>query len=143
MVCMFAGCRKGYCLTFSPKSLTPKWLSCKDIRENIRPYFRQRCYLSSKENSFIQKNRVVIPPSHQFESSRSPAWRSWRMLAHSYVWWPYIDNDIENKWSSHICLLNQFKNPEVYNLYPLTNKCFQSVHYDFFDFKGHIKKKFL
>ena len=60
--------------------------------DGLRPYAKHKTELSVHDGCILCRSRVVIPPpGHSQIISRM------KSLARSYIWWPNMDQDVENK----------------------------------------------
>lgn len=77
------------------------WPNHMDDNE-LKPYFRRRVELSLQDGCILWGSRVVIPPRgreailEELHSSHPGASRM-KSLARCYVWWPHLDDAIEER----------------------------------------------
>ena len=70
------------------------------VNEQFKPYLCRRNELSVENSCLIWGNKVVIPFQLRQKlltelHENHPGIVRMKALAHSYIWWPNIDNDIE------------------------------------------------
>jgi len=81
--------------------------------EELVTYWMRRLELSIQDGCLLWGNRVVVPPQGreivlQELCKAHPGVVRMKLLARSYVWWPSINGDIENKVRlCHECQVNQ------------------------------------
>lgn len=114
--------------------------------EMLKPYFSKRTELSVQDGCVLWGNRVIIPNIGQPEVLQElheahPGATRMKRLARMFVWWPAIDQDIEEKVKS--CAECQFQRPTP-PLAPLSpwqwpSRPWSRVHIDFLGpFMGHM-----
>ena len=112
----------------------------------IKPYFSRQTELSVQDGCILWGNRVIIPKAGQFEVLQElheahPGATRMKQLARMFVWWPAMDQDIEEKVKS--CAECQFQRP-MPPLAPLSpwqwpSRPWSRVHIDFLGpFMGHM-----
>ena len=112
----------------------------------MKPYFSRRTELSVQDGCVLWGNRVIIPRAGQFEVLQElheahPGTTCMKRLARMFVWWPGLDQDIEEKVKG--CAECQFQHPSP-QLAPLSPWQWPScpwsrVHVDFLGpFKGQM-----
>lgn len=117
------------------------WAQGEPKDPNLMPYFQRRNELSIDENCLTWGNRVIIPldlRDHVLSllHDQHPGIVRMKMLARSNVWWPNIDQDIENRvLSCEPCQLSRSsdKKGPLQN-WPTPGRPWQRVHIDF----GHL-----
>ncbi|CAC5376399.1 unnamed protein product [Mytilus coruscus] len=71
--------------------------------DKLRPYFSRKLELSLHDGCLLWGNRVVVPTPGQetvmqeLHEGHPGVTRMKKMLARSYVWWPKMDSELENK----------------------------------------------
>ena len=92
------------------------WPSVVDS-EDLQTYSKRRTELSLQDGCIFWGARVVVPPPGRSQiveeiHEAHPGVSRMKSLARSYVWWPKIDLDLENKVKSCTqCQLNQHLSP--------------------------------
>ncbi|XP_054277998.1 uncharacterized protein K02A2.6-like [Macrosteles quadrilineatus] len=118
------------------------WPSHMD--DTLRPYFLRRAEISVERNCVLWGRRVIIPSPFRKEilnllHQEHPGESRMKSLARSYVWWPKLDQNIEETVKEcKICQSTRNTTPLV----PLQHwawpkHCWQRIHIDFASFKGH------
>ena len=70
--------------------------------EALKPYFTRKDELSGQDGCLLWGNRVVVPPKERARvveelHETHPGICRMKALARSYVWWPKMDADLEQK----------------------------------------------
>ena len=87
--------------------------------DKLKPFVTRKLELSSHDGCLLWGNRVVIPPPGretiiQELHEGHPGVTRMKMLARSYVWWPNMDCELENKVKAcHECQLNRHSPPDA------------------------------
>lgn len=106
---------------------------------NLKPYFNRRHELSIENDCLLYGNRVIIP--YQLRENVLELLHNqhvgvvrMKMLARSEVFWPNIDEDLENFVKN--CESCQLLQPKAVSIplaqWPKSSRVFQRVHVDFF-----------
>ena len=101
------------------KFIKQGWLSkCPD--GEFQPYFQRRDELSVQDDCILWGNRVVVPPQGRRQvvdelHETHPGICKMKSLARSYVWWPNMDNDLENKVRTCIQRMWQHREQQLKN----------------------------
>ncbi|XP_054286101.1 uncharacterized protein K02A2.6-like [Macrosteles quadrilineatus] len=113
----------------------------------LKPYFSRSTELSVEQDCLLWGRRVVIPAPHRKEvlallHKEHPGESRMKNLARSYVWWPNMDNDLEEMVKN--CFICQSTRNSL-QLAPLQQwswpkHCWQRIHIDFASFHN---KEFL
>ena len=112
------------------------WQDTKDI--NLKPYQKRRNELSLHDGCILWGSRAVVPPQGRDKVKQElheghPGGTRMKTLARSFVWWPQIDDDLEEvvkRCKQCQCLRNQ---PPVAPLQPWEwpEKPWVRVHADY------------
>ena len=114
---------------------------CSD--DALRPYWSRRDELSVDDGCLMWGRRVVVPSSLQDQillelHECHPGMCRMKALARGFVWWPGIDEDIENV--VRMCALcTEFQNsPKKVPLllWPWATSPWERIHVDFLEVKG-------
>ena len=107
------------------------------------PYWQRRDELSVEDSCLLWGRRVVIPDNLQKDILTElhechPGMCRMKALARSYVWWPTIDEDIEDKVRQcGICIHNQVTPKSVpLLLWPWATEPWQRIHIEFLEIRG-------
>ena len=118
---------------------------CND--EALKPFFAKRNELSCDQGCILWGSRVVVPPKFREKILQELHWEhpgicSMKAIARSYVWWPNLDNAIENLVKECSACQDSRQTPSKLPLHPWKwpTRPFQRVHIDFFEFE---KRNFL
>jgi hypothetical protein len=101
------------------KFIKQGWPSkCPDVE--LQPYFQRRDELSVQDDCILWGNRVVVPPQGRRQvvdelHETHPGICKMKSLARSYVWWPNMDNDLENKVRTCIQRMWQHREQQLKN----------------------------
>ncbi|CAC5380501.1 Uncharacterized protein K02A2.6 [Mytilus coruscus] len=106
--------------------------------DDLRPYFTRKLELSLHDGCLLWGNRVVVPTPGQETIIQElyeghPGVTRMKMLAHSYIWWPNMDSELENKVKTcHECQVNRHVPAEA-PLHPWEwpEKPWSRVHIDY------------
>ena len=104
----------------------------------FQPYFQRRDELSVQDDCILWGNRVVVPPQGRRQvvdelHETHPGICKMKSLARGYVWWPNMDNDLENKVRTcNNCQINR-KNPPEAPLHPWEwpSRPWERIHIDY------------
>ena len=104
----------------------------------LRPYTARKLELSVHDACILWGSRVIVPKPGQQKimdelHSTHPGISRMKSLARNYVWWPKLDDDLENKVRScSICQVNRNK-PKQSPLYPweYPSSPWSRLHLDF------------
>lgn len=111
---------------------------------NLTPYWSRRLELSLEKDCVLWGNRVVIPKKLQSDilnllHSNHPGISRMKALARSILWFPNIDNQIEQLVKHcEICMLTQNANPQHTVSWPKTERFFQRVMWTLVNLKVQI-----
>ena len=105
---------------------------------DLRPYFRWRSELSVKSGCILCGHRVIVPVKGRAQvvellHESHPGIERMKRLAREYVWWPDINNDIEQRVKScNACQITR-NTPEVAPLHPWEwpDKPWSRIHVDY------------
>lgn len=111
--------------------------------KEIQPYFRRRHELSLEDGCLLWGRRVIIPAQLQDRMLLElhechPGMSRMKALARSFVWWPGLDEDIEDAVRSCPTCIETRHTPPVVPLllWPWATEPWQRVHIDFAEIKG-------
>jgi len=110
----------------------------QQIASELKPFHNRCTELSVEDNCILWGNRVVIPPQGRQQlldelHLAHPGIDRMKALAHSYLWWPVLDSDIEQKVKKCIqCQTNQKRLPKA-PLHPWEwpDKPWSRIHIDY------------
>ena len=107
---------------------------------SLKPYFPRQTELSLENQIVLWGNRVIIPYDLRTQvlellHDQHIGMVRMKLLAHSEVWWPNIDDDIENfVRKCEPCQIHQESLPKVpYSPWPKQEKNWQRLHIDFLE----------
>ena len=111
--------------------------------ETLKPYFTRRTELSVDQNCLLWGLRVIIPENLRSKlledlHMEHPGIVRMKSLARSYLWWPNLDKEIENKVKScEPCMMTR-NAPTSAPLHPWQwpQRPFQRIHIDFAEKDG-------
>jgi len=116
----------------------PNKLSQNLKEMGLQPYFERRHEISVDQNCVIWGCRVVVPTSLRSSvldllHEAHPGVVKMKYLARSFVWWPGIDQDVEQKVKSCLaCQVSLPATPKVpLQTWPYASRCWERVHVDF------------
>ena len=109
---------------------------CPD--EDLRPYYNRRNELSLHDGCLMWGSRVVVPPTlrslviEELHDTHPGICRM-KALAHSFVWWPKLDSDLEEKVKRCTDCQTHRKTPPEAPLHPWEwpNRPWSRVHVDY------------
>ena len=93
------------------------WVHTKD--KEYTPYQAHQSELTVLNGCVLRGNRVIVPPVGRAKMidelhESHPGMRKMKSLARSYVWWPGIDHDVEEKVRAcNVCQQTRPQNPPV------------------------------
>ena len=93
------GTRRDPILSQVIKFVQQVWLN-HNSDEALKPYFTRKEELSVLDGCLLWGNRVVVPPKERVVEElheAHPGIYRMKALARSYVWWPKIDTQLEQK----------------------------------------------
>ena len=109
----------------------------------IKPYWNRREDLSLEDGCLLWGRRVVIPlklQGHLLDELHEchPGMCRMKVLARSFVWWPGIDQDIEDRVRFCEDCVNAQSTPKSVPLlfWPWATEPWQRIHVDFAEVKG-------
>ena len=115
-----------------------------DVGNDIMPYYRKRNDLSIQDGIIIWGLRVVIPLKYRKRiidelHNQHPGVNRMKRLSRIHVWYPNIDEDIENCVKSCYECANNKGCPSKAYIHPWSwpTKPYDRVHVDFFTLYGH------
>jgi len=110
----------------------------KNVEDQLIPYFNRRKELTVEQGCLLWGHRLVIPNKFRQELLNELHHThmgivKMKSLARSYIWWPGIDNDIENMTKSCTSCLANSNNPpkSVLHSWPWPEGPSKRVHLDF------------
>lgn len=117
---------------------------CKD--DNLSPYFKRSAELSNQEGIILWGSRVVIPPQGRKAILRQlheghPGISRIKQIARSFVWWPGMDQQLEQtvKDCQQCQLHRKLPASAPLNPWPWPEKPWSRIHVDFAGpFKGKM-----
>ena len=119
------------------------WTESWNADEELYPYYNRKDELSVDDGCLLWGRRVVIPGLLQSQlldqlHECHPGMCRMKALARSYVWWPGIDQDIEDKVRScDVCTEVQNTPKKVpLLLWPWATSPWERIHLDFAEIKG-------
>ena len=115
------------------------WPHC-DPESEVEPYHRRRTELSLEEGCILWGRRVVIPEKFQDRMLEElhechPGMCKMKAIARSYMWWPCIDEDIEDavRHCTECAEAAQLPKKQPLLFWPWTSEPMQRIHADFFE----------
>ncbi len=111
----------------------------------LTSFWTRREELSVEDECLLWGRRVVIPPTLQDQMLDElhdchPGMCRMKALARSFVWWPGIDQDIEDRVRSCSACADEQNSPKKVPLllWPWATSPWQRIHVDFADIKGQM-----
>ena len=111
--------------------------------QGMTPFWSRRDEISVEDNCLLWGRRVVIPFDLQAVILNElhechPGMCRMKALARSFVWWPGLDQDIEDKVRQCMICVNSQNVPKAVPLllWPWATEPWQRVHMDFADIRG-------
>ena len=108
------------------------------VSEDLKPYWYRRHELSTEGDCLMWASRVVIPsklrnPLIEELHRDHPGMVRMKAIARSYLWWPGLDKDLENRVKSCESCQAVRKNPAPAPLHPWLwpTKPWKRIHFDF------------
>lgn len=126
--------------------ITLDWNGYQQSQNDLKPYHRKRHELSVENKIVMWQGRIVVPESLRKATLRHlhlghPGISAMRALARFYVWWPSIDEDIDNE--VKLCRTCQENSPNQSELpifaWSIPDKVWERIH---IDFAGPFQGKF-
>jgi len=119
--------------------LSNKWPDkIKKVDDELKPYFNRRNELTIEVGCLLWGHRIVVPGKFRNELLNElhhthMGTVKMKSVARSYIWWPGIDNDIQNITKSCVFCLAHGNNPpkSVLHSWPWPEGPSQRVHLDF------------
>ena len=109
-----------------------------EVPENLLPYYRRRFDLTTEDQCLLLGSRVVIPDTLQGAILQGlhethPGMSHMKKVARSYVWWPGLDQQIEDlvKGCVHCQQNRDSLAPAPLNPWIWPTKPWQRIHVDF------------
>ncbi len=106
--------------------------------ESLKPFLVRRDQLSTDQGCVLWGSRVIIPPKYRERllselHEGHPGVMRMKMLARGYLWWPGLDNDIQNFVSKCTPCELERKQPSCAPLHPLswTTTPWERIHIDY------------
>nr|XP_046478641.1 uncharacterized protein K02A2.6-like [Neodiprion pinetum] len=122
------------------------WPSVSELSEREQKYYAKRDELYVEKECLLWGYRIIAPESmknsvlSELHASHFGVVKM-KMLARSHVWWPNIDNDIQNVSAAcRVCVQERKKPPSVpLTPWPYPDNCWSRIHIDFLGpFHGHM-----
>ena len=121
------------------------WIHTND--PNLRPYQRRHMELSIQADCVLWGNRIIVPPAGQSKvldvlHDGHPGISRMKELARSFIWWPGLDDDIQNRVQACTqCQINQkLPTPQPLHPWQWPDHPWSRVH---IDYAGPIKNRHL
>ena len=104
---------------------------------DLQPYWIHREELTTEDGVLLWGLRVVVPLTLRNEvldllHEAHPGSTRCKQLARSYVWWPGIDRDVENKVQSCSCCIEERRDPNAPSMgrWEFANRPWKRLHID-------------
>ena len=111
--------------------------------ESLKPYFTRRHELTIEDGCILWGRRVVIPDAQRMHILNElhechPGMCRMKALARSFVWWPGIDQDIEDTVRTCSACVEAHNTPKQVPLllWPWATEPWQRIHIDYAEVKG-------
>ena len=115
----------------------------RDPEDYLAQYSLRRSELSVQQQCLLWGSRVIIPKQGRDKLLEElhqchPGMVRMKSLARSYMWWPGLDKDIENKVKSCEECQQQSKSPALAQLHPFEfpNQPWYRIHIDHAEIEG-------
>ena len=121
------------------------WIHTNDPK--LRPYQGRHMELSVQADCVLWGNQIIVPPAGQSKvldvlHDGHPGISRMKELARSFIWWPGLDDDIQNRVQACTqCQINQkLPTPQPLHPWQWPDHPWSRVH---IDYAGPIKNRYL
>ena len=110
----------------------------RNAEKDLQPYFQRQNEITIEEGCLLWGSRVIIPPQGRIQvveelHEAHPGIVKMKGLARSFVWWPGIDVELEQKVKSYLECQSSKKLPIVAPLHPWEwpDRPWSRIHIDY------------
>ena len=114
------------------------------VSDGLKPFYQRRDQLSTDQGCVLWGTRVIIPDSLRSRLLKElhythPGIVKMKLLAHSYMWWPELDVDVERIVRNCQECAMQRNLPPVSPLHswPWANMPMKRLHVDYAEIEGY------
>ena len=115
----------------------------RDVEDNLKPFYHRKDQLTTDQGCLLWRTRAIIPKVLQSRLLQElhfthPGMVKRKVLAHSYMWWPNIDCNIEEivKTCKECAAQRSLPPVALLHSWPWANQPMKRLHVDFAEIEG-------